>query len=223
MTGARRSILVFALISVVGLCGLLLAAATDRRADAFSLNQQISQPLAPVYPHQTMCEGPIAVRSAFSGIHAYIGLDGPPGSSLTMSVRTPSGATLTSTSFFAVNTRSNFFVGFPRVVSARRRVFVCVYDHGPVPAAFFGAGNEIPGAQLVVNGKVTGSGASMVFLLQHPPSLLGDLPTVFSRAVLFRPGWVGVWTFWLLGAGVLLAFVLVGRALWSAAAEDALT
>jgi hypothetical protein len=216
----RRSVLVFGLISLVGLAGLLLAAATDRRPDAFSLDQQITQLLTPISRGQTMCEGPVEVRTAFSGIHAFIGLVQSPRASLTMSIRTPSGATLTSANF-AVTTDINSFVGFPRVVPAGRMVDVCVYSRGPSQAGFFGDANEISGARLVVAGKATSAGASMIFLLRHPPSLLSDLPTVFSRAVLFRPGWVGVWTFWVLLVGVLLVFVLIGRALRSAALADA--
>jgi len=52
-------------------------------------------------------------------------------------------------------------------------------------------------------------------------SLLALIPDAFDRAALFRPGWVGAWTYWLLlGALVIGVPVLLSRALASAAASD---
>jgi hypothetical protein len=40
------------------------------------------------------------------------------------------------------------------------------------------------------------------------------LPTIFSRAALFRPGWVGAWTFWALLVALTVAVpLLLARAL----------
>ena len=57
-------------------------------------------------------------------------------------------------------------------------------------------------------------------LVARPPTLLSDIPTVFERAALFRPGWVGVWTFWLLAAALLGAFPLAALALTRAIDAD---
>jgi hypothetical protein len=52
-------------------------------------------------------------------------------------------------------------------------------------------------------------------------SLLALLPDVFDRASLFRPGWVGAWTYWLLLVALVIGVpVLLSRALASASAED---
>jgi hypothetical protein len=60
---------------------------------------------------------------------------------------------------------------------------------------------------------------AMVFPRAEPKSVLALVPEMFRRAALFRPGWVGAWTFWLLAALILLgAPLLLARAL--ASAED---
>jgi hypothetical protein len=52
-------------------------------------------------------------------------------------------------------------------------------------------------------------------------SLLALLPDVFDRASLFRPGWVGAWTYWLLLVALVIGVpVLLSRALASASDED---
>jgi hypothetical protein len=44
---------------------------------------------------------------------------------------------------------------------------------------------------------------------------------VFERAALFRPGWVGAWTFWLLLAALVIGVpTLLGRALRAALEEE---
>ena len=54
-----------------------------------------------------------------------------------------------------------------------------------------------------------------------PQSLFSMLPTIFRRAMLFRPTWVGAWTFWLLAAAVLGAFALGAVAVARASSADA--
>jgi hypothetical protein len=51
-------------------------------------------------------------------------------------------------------------------------------------------------------------------------SWLSALPTAFSRASLFHPSWVGVWTFWLLAVALLASFAAAAVAVTQAAAED---
>jgi hypothetical protein len=52
-------------------------------------------------------------------------------------------------------------------------------------------------------------------------SLLSEVPDVFERAALFRPGWVGAWTFWLLLAAVAIGLpALLARGLRAALAEE---
>ena len=52
-------------------------------------------------------------------------------------------------------------------------------------------------------------------------SLLALLPDAFVRASLFRPGWVGAWTYWLVLVALVIGVpALLSRALAGASAED---
>ena len=55
---------------------------------------------------------------------------------------------------------------------------------------------------------------TVVFLTDERHSMLAQLPDVFERASVFRPGWVGPWVFWLLMALTLIGVpLLLARAL----------
>ena len=61
---------------------------------------------------------------------------------------------------------------------------------------------------------------SLALLSDGDRSLLGSLPTAFSRASLWRPSWVGAWTFWVLAIALLATFGLAVVAVISAAGDD---
>ena len=65
---------------------------------------------------------------------------------------------------------------------------------------------------LTVNGQHTLMAASLLFLRAHAPSLLSQAPTMFRRASLFRPRWVGEWTLWVLAFALLVTFPIAGLA-----------
>ena len=69
-------------------------------------------------------------------------------------------------------------------------------------------------------GGSAGDVVSLVLRSKPDHSLLGSLPTVFSRAALWRPSSVGTWTFWLLAFGTLAAFGLGVIAVVGAAESD---
>ena len=68
--------------------------------------------------------------------------------------------------------------------------------------------------------RSTGHALSLVFIGARSQSLFSVLPTAFRRASLFKPSWVGAWTFWLLGAAILGAFALGGLAVSRASRAD---
>jgi hypothetical protein len=61
---------------------------------------------------------------------------------------------------------------------------------------------------------------AMAFTTPQSRSLTALLPTVFARAALFHPRWMGAWTFWALLAGLIIAAGLVLRALLVAVSLD---
>jgi hypothetical protein len=77
----------------------------------------------------------------------------------------------------------------------------------------FGGTLNIGGAAPTLDGRPIGAARLAVWFLPKAGSkrsLLAALPTVFDRAALFRPSWVGSWTYYvLLGLVLPLAFGLV--------------
>ena len=72
---------------------------------------------------------------------------------------------------------------------------------------------------VVMTGRNPGLEFSLA-LLNDRRSLLGSLSTAFSRAALFKPSWVGGWTFWVLTAALLATFGLAGFAIATASSDD---
>lgn len=99
-----------------------------------------------------------------------------------------------------------------RPVAAGQYVKVCVRNLSAGTTTLMGStANNLSGA-LSIAGKPSPVAMSLLFLRPQSRSLLSLLPAVFRRAALFRPTWVGAWSFWVLGFGLLLAF---GLAAWA--------
>jgi GT2 family glycosyltransferase len=96
-------------------------------------------------------------------------------------------------------------------VAAGRRVAVCVRDTGDAQIAVFGTPS---GDRTSQRGVVRFGEMALVFTTE-PRSLLSRLPDALEHAALFKPGWVGTGTFWLLTAAILVGVpLLLGTALW---------
>jgi hypothetical protein len=100
-------------------------------------------------------------------------------------------------------------------------VTVCIASQGRGRAALLGSDPSPDSGSLTTGGRPTGKALALIFLRPRSSSLLSLMPTVFHRAALFRFEWVGTWTFWLLAAGLLIAFALGATAVVHAAREDA--
>ena len=61
---------------------------------------------------------------------------------------------------------------------------------------------------------------SLVVLSEGDRSLVGSLSLAFSRTSLWRPSWVGAWTFWVLALALLMSFGLAVVAVVRAADDD---
>jgi len=218
----RSGLIAFALVAVVGLAALMRAAATDQRPIAFSVDVPSAAPVASLNPGQALCEGPVKTAVAFAGILVYVVPAAAPGATLDMTVRDAAGGRPLATGRLP----AGYFELTPATatlnasVPVGRRVIVCLRSRGPRPVSLLGAGYFPGSPALTVAGKASSSAISIVFLRAHPRSLLSLIPTIFQRAALFRPGWVGAWTFWVLAGGLLVAFALTARALTWAVRED---
>ena len=107
-------------------------------------------------------------------------------------------------------------------VAGSRKVVACFLDAGAVPAVLLPPPGT-PTRVTVERSDALADYADIGLELNRGDDrpLLALLPDVFERASLFRPGWVGAWTYWLLLVALVIAVpVLLSRALASASEED---
>lgn len=229
---ARASIATFAAIAAVGGGGLLASATVDQPATAFSLGVQASQ-LAPfLFPGQQACQGPIHPTSPYGGVRVWIWPGFPPRAVLRVSVLDSATRTLMATGRI-VHANSSLDQQYPSpqpgstelsaTLPAGRPMTLCLRNAGTTVISLLGATSVARSHGLTVSGRISGGltvagrrsnlALSLLFLRPHPVSLLSQIPRIFSRASLFRPAWVGPWTFWCLVVALLAAFPLGGLAL----------
>ena len=107
-------------------------------------------------------------------------------------------------------------------VAGSRKVVACFLNAGAVPAVLLPPPGT-PTRVTVERSDALAEYADGGLELDRSDnrSLLALLPDVFDRASLFRPGWVGAWTYWLLLVALVIGVpVLLSRALASASDED---
>jgi hypothetical protein len=81
---------------------------------------------------------------------------------------------------------------------------------GTSKVGFVGVHPTIVTSSASLDGKdLPGRDIAIVFPRDKPKSALALVPEMFRRASLFRPGWLGAWTYWVLAALVLLAAPLL--------------
>jgi hypothetical protein len=219
----RRGVLALLLTAGAGLLALAIVGARDERELAFTLGVVPSTVAAELQPGQAVCQRPVNVSTKFTRVRFQVGTFGQPGTPLTVSVRSArSGRRLG---------QGRLAGGYPDVtqqvvdvgpIGDSQRVTVCVRNGGHRRVALYGnATVAAPGTEAYIGRGRLGTDLTLVFERDEPRSVLSLLPQVFERASLFRPGWVGSWTFWLLAA-LLLAGVplLLGLALARSGDEE---
>ena len=107
-------------------------------------------------------------------------------------------------------------------VAGSRKVVVCFLGAGTAPAVIL----PPPGTPTRVtversDGLADYADVGLELSRSDDRSLLALLPEVFDRTSLFRPGWVGAWTYWFLLVALVIGVpVLLSGALASASEED---
>lgn len=207
----------FALALVVATVLLLRAAERDGGFVAFTNDASPTDDVLAIPPGRRGCQPVRRVPHPFDGVHVTVGA-ADAGHQVRVAVVDPgSGRTLASTrAQTAAAGRSIVGVAlddFP----ARSPVDLCIGNYGGNSITLLGT----PGGKQSVRRGVTKTGEVFLSFTRPPRSLLDRIPDAFDHAALFKPGFVGPWTFWLLAGGVLvLAPGLVGAALWRAAREE---
>ncbi|MDQ6835773.1 MAG: hypothetical protein M3016_06255 [Actinomycetota bacterium] len=230
----RTAALTFAIVLALGVAGLVGAGLTDQRRIAFSAQVPVSNPVAILKPGQSVCQGPISVPAAFDGITAWLPVQPAPSptTSLTATVTPSAGGGRPASTALRISAgvgRALVWLHgvFPATIASGRAATLCL------TATRGGSIHLMGGSATDSSGRLTGrppgilttaptspTALSLVFL-RHPRSLVSMVPTVLTRAALFRPTWMGAWTYWLLLAGLLGATGLLAVALARAADADA--
>jgi hypothetical protein len=210
-------------IALAGLIALVLAAVVNQRDLAFSPGVPITRVAAALDRGETACQRAVRVVEPFTAVELvprWLGSRGPP---LTVEVTEYRSrrrvARVAVTAGYPDNRPLRVATG---AVDLDRRVDVCITNRGPERVGIEGgeAESAAPSA-LFVDGRENDASALALRFLHRPRSVASQLPVAFERAALFRPGWVGPWTFWLLALAVGLGVpALLARALATAVRED---
>jgi hypothetical protein len=208
-----RPQLAFVAVVVLALLALLIAGLTNKSSEAFTLGVVAGGVAADLRPGDQACEERIDVPEKFSAVEVQVGTYRRSGVPLDVSIHrlTGDGAELASGSLPA---------GYPDVsrphievgdVAEGERIAVCFENRGERKVALYGnAGRAAPASTLEVRGRNVDTDLTLVFHRSGERTLLAALPDAFRHAALFKAGWVGAWTFWLVA---IAAIVLVPLAL----------
>jgi hypothetical protein len=221
----RSGAVIIVALACIALAGLAAAAATGDRAQAFTLGVARST-ATELKPRKTVCQTPVTVPgdAAFDGVTLAIGTERRPGPRLDVVVREVA-ADDPSARTGAALARGSLAGGYPDVdrapehtvwferVPAERTVAVCFENRGTRSAFIYGDADAASrSTTALVEGEPAGADLALEFERRDPRSLASLIPAMLDRAALFRAQWLGAWTYWLLGALVVLAVpaLLVG-------------
>jgi hypothetical protein len=214
----RRTWLAFAVTAAIGGVALLILGFSDERARAFSLGIPNQQSVAALPPNAQACEGPITINQPVDAVRIWGAAVGRP-AALDVFIASVGGKLLTTGRVVLSPTPTSYTTVLGASISSGRAMVVCLSNGGSTPVSLLGSGSVNRAIRMTIGGKASPLQFSLV-LLRPPTSSLSLLPIAFSRASLFRPSWVGAWTFWALLAGVLVAVGLAGLAISAAARAD---
>lgn len=205
----------FTLFALLALAALLVSGLRGHTIRAFALGVPNAKTVATAGPGKQICEGPIRSQEAFQSVALsarYVG-----GKPLVRIMSSNAGhskvisAGLVEPSASGVS--GSYLAALTTVVDRGVTFSVCVVDTG----GDFELQGYKPGyGGAAIAGSKRRVAFSLVTLAPGTHSLLGSLSLAFSRASLFKPSWVGTWTFWALLIG-LLATVPLGAIAISAA------
>ena len=206
------------LIACVALAAATLAAiaGSDRRDLAFTPSVRTVRVVATLEPQSQACQRWIEREAGFDVVELeHVSPTGRGGELRVTVQQAGAGRVLARGSGGARPPGGPVRVRVSPEVPAGALMDVCVTNAGPGAVGLLGGRNydsdpsfaDIPSSR-------SGPGrfdVAVVFRRSEPRSALSQLPDVFERAAVFRPG--GAWVYWLLLAGLLVA---VPGLLWHA-------
>lgn len=200
---------------IVALAGLVIAGTRPTAVRTFALGSPDAAVVTTLHPGASTCEGPVSSHGPARGVGIW-GASSSPAARVAVVVQdVATGATVGAGAFRAGPVMQAYQVPLDRTVAGGRPIRVCLVARA---GSFSVLGSAAVHPRVVMT-RAPGQEFSLV-LLSPERSLLGSLPLAFSRASLWRPDWVGSWTFWALAGGLLAAFGLGVVAVAGAAAEE---
>jgi Dolichyl-phosphate-mannose-protein mannosyltransferase len=157
-------------------------------------------------PGQKACQTTVLLPKDSAGARVFVGTFGRPGPRLVVTVATSSGVIVRRGRLTGGYADSRWqVVPFRPTETSSRGDTLCISSAGSRVAL---AGVADPNADnrslLLVGGRQFPADVSLQTVRPGRESLLGLVPTIFHRAALFRPSWVGAWTYYALFALLLL-------------------
>jgi hypothetical protein len=183
--------------------GVRLAGTNSVRPDVFVVSLE---------PGQTACQTNVLVPKGSAGVRILVGSYGRPGPTLAATVADASGRVLRRGLASGYSDGSLAVLRFAPITQTTAGQTVCLRALGGKVAL---AGTADPNADnlsaLRVGRRQLPADLSLQLVRSGRPSLLGMVATAFHRASLFKPGWVGAWTYYALVV-FAIALVIAGAA-----------
>jgi Predicted membrane protein (DUF2142) len=156
-------------------------------------------------PGEKACQTNLLLPKGSAGARMFVGTFGKPGPPLLVSVATRAGDIVRRGSLRGGYADARWqAVPFRRIGSSSSGYTVCISSRGRVALAGVADPNADNTSLLLVEGRQRPADISLQTVRPDRESLLGLVPTIFHRAALFRPSWVGAWTYYALFALLLL-------------------
>ena len=218
---------VAALIACIaaGALALVLVAGSDKRTLAFTIDVRALAVLV-AQPGHELCQRGIDREAGFDTVELHYGTFGRPGPRMGIAILDSRTRRPLATGVVPAGHPDNSPADarISPALPAGAPIDACARNLGAARVGLYGgpaSDSAATAPSLGRNGPQTGGDLSVTFLRSHPRSVLSQVPAIFERASIFRPGWVGAWTFWaLLGAVGLAVPALLARALAAAARES---
>ena len=203
-------------MAVIVLIALVVSASGGVVRRAFVLRVPNQKAVALLRAPHRVCQGPVTAGASSQSVAIWgASVVGP--ARVTVEVMDArSGASLATGHIAATTNTGEYVAHLTRSVPAGRQLRVCLRTNLNTFELLGAPAND---PNVVMTGSKRGLEFSLA-LLNDRHSLLDSLSTAFSRAALFKPSWVGSWTFWVLTAGLLASFGLAGVAVTAASADD---
>ncbi len=228
----RNGVLAFALVGGLGLAGLAVSAARGQQWTAFSVKVAARGYAVIIQPGQEACQAPVVISARVGGVEVWAHPGTLPGPLLGVTVSDARDHKLLAVGRISPGYRETappqgyptpdaLRTRFDATVPAGKRIELCFLNVGPNPVGLLGSGPSGTSGTLTTPAQSPPQAISLLFLRPASQSLFSMLPTIFRRAMLFRPTWVGAWTFWLLLVALLGSFGVGALAIARASAADA--